>query len=260
MNQFTFEFVDEQDTTARQATAAIGDHASRVEFAMAVSERPQNRLENFGASALSDTELLAMALQGSGMRPELALQLAARLIVSAGSVAGLLSWKSEDYRRVKGIGPVKASQLAATAELARRMMIRSQPVAPLLNRADLVAAHLAPIVAGLEIEKFWVLCLTRKNRLLKQVEITSGTATAALAHPREVYRAAIRASATGIICAHNHPSGDPAPSAPDMQVTRQLREAAKAVDIELLDHVIVGRSEADPLSRGYFSFREAGIL
>ena len=207
MNQFTFKFVDEQHTTVTPATATILNRTPRVEFAMAVTERPQNRLENYGAAALSDTELLAMALQGSGMRPELALQLAARLIVSAGSVAGLLSWKSEDYRRVKGIGPVKASQLSATAELARRMMIRSQPVAPLLYRADLVAAHLAPIVAGLEIEKFWVLCLTRKNRLLKQVEITSGTATAALAHPREVYRAAIRASATGIICAHNHPSG-----------------------------------------------------
>jgi len=260
MNQFTFEFVDEHHTTAAPALANIGHDAPRVEFAMAVSERPQNRLENYGAAALSDTELLAMALQGSSVRPELALQLAARLIVSAGSIAGLLSWTPADYRKQKGIGQVKASQLAATAELARRMMLRSQPVAPLLNRAELVAAHLAPTTAGLEVEKFWVLCLNRKNRLLKQVEITTGTATAALAHPREVYRAAIRASASAIICAHNHPSGDPAPSAPDLNVTRQLREAAKAVDIELLDHVIVGRSEADPLARGYFSFREAGLL
>src|SRR5687767_10836376 len=106
----------------------------------------------------------------------------------------------------------------------------------------------------------WVLCLNRKNRLLKQVETTSGTATSALAHPREVYRAAIRESATGIACVHNHPSGDPAPSALDMHVTRLLREAAKTVDIELLDHVIVGRASADPTSRGYFSFREAGLL
>ena len=260
MNQFTFEFVDEEHTTSNNAPRKLGSEAPRIEFAMAVSERPQNRLEHYGAGALSDTELLAMALQGSGVRPEAALQLAARLIVAGGSVAGLLAWKPDDYRAVKGIGPVKASQLAATAELARRMMIRSQPVAPLLNRAELVAAHLAPVAAGLEVEKFWVLCLNRKNRLLKQVEITTGTATAALAHPREVYRAAVRASASAIICAHNHPSGDPAPSAPDLQVTRQLRDAAKAVDIELLDHVIVGRTDADPLARGHFSFREAGIL
>lgn len=237
----------------------LGD-ATKVEFAMAVSERPQNRLENFGVSALSDTELLAMALQGNGIRPEQALQLAARLIVAAGSVAGLLAWKPDDYRRLKGIGRIKSSQLAATAELARRMMLRSRPVAPLLNRADQIAAHMAPIVAGLEVEKFWVLCMNRKNRLLKQVEITSGTATAALAHPREVFRAAIRESATAIACVHNHPSGDPAPSAPDMHVTRLLRESAKTVDINLLDHVIVGRADADPLGKGHFSFREAGIL
>ena len=85
-------------------------------------------------------------------------------------------------------------------------------------------------------------------------------ATSALAHPREVFRCAIREAATGVVCVHNHPSGDPAPSAADLQITRQLREAAKAVDIELLDHVIIGREGADPQGRGYYSFREAGIL
>jgi DNA repair protein RadC len=237
----------------------LGD-PTKVEFAMAVSERPQSRLENFGVSALSDTELLAMALQGNGIRPEQALHLASRLIVAAGSVAGLLSWTPDDYRRLNGIGQIKGAQLAATAELARRMMLRSQPIAPVLNRPEAIAEHLAPIAAGLEVEKFWVLCLNRKNRLLKRVELTSGTATAALAHPREVFRAAIRENATAVVCAHNHPSGDPAPSAPDMQVTRLIREAAKTVDIDFVDHVIVGRSEADPTGRGYFSFRQAGII
>lgn len=130
----------------------------------------------------------------------------------------------------------------------------------MLNRADLIAAHFATTVAGLQVEKFWVLCLNRKHRLLKQVEVTSGTATAALAHPREVFRAAIRESAAAIACVHNHPSGDPAPSAPDLHVTRLIREAAKAVDIDLLDHVIIGRPDADPLGVGHFSFRGAGIL
>src|SRR6185369_761068 len=159
----------------------------------------------------------------------------------------------------KGIGPVKALQLVSVMEVARRVL-SEQAEAPLLNRAELVASYLQPLVTGLEVEKFWVLCLNRKNRLLKRVEITSGTATAALAHPREVFRAAIRESASAVVCAHNHPSGDPAPSAPDLNVTRQLREAAKAVDIDLLDHVIVGRAGADPLGRGFFSFREAGLL
>jgi DNA repair protein RadC len=92
------------------------------------------------------------------------------------------------------------------------------------------------------------------------VEVTSGTATATLAHPREVYREALRHAAAAIVCVHNHPSGDPAPSAPDLHVTRILREASKAVDIELLDHVICGNRETDPLGIGYFSFRQAGIL
>ena len=105
-----------------------------------------------------------------------------------------------------------------------------------------------------------MLCLNRKNRLLRCVEVSSGTATAALAHPREVFREAVRASAAAIVCVHNHPSGDPAPSSADLQITRQLREAAKAVDIDLLDHVILGRLAADPVGRGYFSFRESGLI
>ena len=92
------------------------------------------------------------------------------------------------------------------------------------------------------------------------VEITSGTATSSLAHPREVFRCAIREGATAVVCVHNHPSGDPGPSAADVQVTRQLREAAKAVDIELLDHVIIGRAGADPTGLGHYSFRAAGVL
>lgn len=227
--------------------------------ATAVTERPQERLEKFGPGALSDTELLAMLLR-SGTRGQDVLTLASRLIADGGSLGALIAWRTPDFQRLKGIGRVKALQLVTVMEIARRVVGQQQGEAPLLNRADLVARHLEPLVCGLEVEKFWVLCLNRKNRLIKRVEITSGTATAALAHPREVFRAAIRESASAVICAHNHPSGDPAPSAPDVQVTRQLREAAKAVDIELLDHVIIGRAGADPQGHGYFSFREAGVL
>jgi len=87
-----------------------------------------------------------------------------------------------------------------------------------------------------------------------------GTLTSSLAHPREVFRAAILANAAAIVATHNHPSGDPAPSAADVAVTRQLREAAKALDIDLLDHVICGDAKADPRGLGYYSFREAGVL
>ena len=145
-------------------------------------------------------------------------------------------------------------------EIARRVLGQKAEDAEQLSRPERVAVYFQSMIAGLEVEKFWVLCLNRKNRLLKRVEITSGTATAALAHPREVFREAIREAASAVVCVHNHPSGDPAPSAADMQVTRQLREAARAVDIALLDHVILGRVACDPLGRGYYSFRAGGLL
>jgi DNA repair protein RadC len=228
-------------------------------LATAVGERPQERLEKFGAGALSDTELLAMLLR-SGTRGQDVLTLAARLVGEAGSLAGLIAWREEDFKKLKGIGRVKALQLVTVMEIARRVVGQQGGDEPLLNRPELVFSYLQPFASGLEVEKFWVLCLNRKNRLMKRVEITSGTATAALAHPREVFRTAVRESAACIVCVHNHPSGDPAPSAPDMQVTRMLRDAAKAVDIQLLDHVIIGRSSSDPAGKGYFSFREAGML
>jgi len=239
------------DATAPPAALRLRD--------LAVGERPQERLERFGASALSDTELLAMLLR-SGSREMDVLALASRLIAEAGSLAGLIAWTETDFRRLKGVGRVKALQLVAVMEVARRALRQDYGGAPVLNRPELIFAHFQPIVSGLAVEKLWVLCLNRKNRLIKRVEVTSGTATGSLVHPREVFRSAIREAATAVICVHNHPSGDPAPSSADLQVTRRLREAAVAVDIELIDHLILGTKTADPAGRGYYSFREAGLL
>jgi DNA repair protein RadC len=227
--------------------------------ATAAGDRPQERLEKLGAGALSDAELLAMLLR-SGTRGHDVLSLSAQLIAEAGSLAGLTAWGEADFRRLKGIGRVKALQLVTVLEVARRVVGQQAGEAPVLLRAELVAAYFQPILLGLAVEKFWVLCLNRKGRLVKRVEISSGTATAALAHPREVFRVAIRESAVSVVCVHNHPSGDPAPSERDHQVTRQLREAARAVEIQLVDHVILGRADADPIGRGYFSFRSIGML
>jgi DNA repair protein RadC len=227
---------------------------------LAVGERPQERLEKLGPAALSDTELIAMLLR-SGSRGHNVLSIAQRLITEAGSLSRLVRWTETDFRRHTGIGRVKALQLVTVMEIVRRGLTQSvEAEDSVLNRPELILAHFKGQVAGLAVEKFWVLCLNRKNRLLKQVEVTSGTATSSLAHPREVFREAIRHGAAAVVCVHNHPSGDPAPSAADVQVTRQLRDAAKAVDIDLLDHVILGRAGADPLGRGYYSFRESGVL
>lgn len=109
-------------------------------------------------------------------------------------------------------------------------------------------------------EAFYCVYLNRKNRPLGRHMITLGTATSSLAAPREVFRGAILAGATALVVSHNHPSGDPAPSAADVQVTRALRDASKIIDIELLDHVIVGDVKSDPNGRGFYSFRGAGLL
>jgi DNA repair protein RadC len=227
---------------------------------VAPSERPQERLLRLGASALSDRELIALLLR-SGTRGRDVYQVSHELLTTTGSLARLASWSAADFKRIQGVGTVKSVQLAAVAELARRVTVQSAASSqPVLNRPEAIADFLRPWSDGLEIEKFWVLCLNRKHRLMQRVEITSGIATSSLAHPREVFRAAVREGAVAIACAHNHPSGDPAPSSADIAVTRQLREASRALDITLVDHVIVGTVGHDPLHRGFYSFREAGLL
>ncbi len=108
-------------------------------------------------------------------------------------------------------------------------------------------------------EAFYCIYLDRKNHPLGRHLITLGTATGTLVSPKEVFRGAILTGAVAMIVSHNHPSGDPAPSTPDIHITRKLREAAKVLEIDLVDHVIVGDVKADPVGRGFYSFREAGL-
>jgi len=226
---------------------------------MATGERPQERLLRHGAAALSDTELLAMLLR-SGTRGQDVLTLAGELISRAGSLADLISWTRRDFERQKVIGHIKALQLVTVMEIARRVMQHDQNEDPKLDEPAAIAEFCRPECLGLGVEKFWVLCLNRRNRLIRRIEVTSGTAGSTLVHPREVFREAIKEAATAVVCVHNHPSGDPAPSAADIRVTRTLREAARTVDIALLDHVIVGESRHDPTGLGFYSFRDAGVL
>lgn len=226
---------------------------------LAVNERPQERLERLGAAYLSDTELLAMLLR-SGTSGCDVLTLAQQLIARAGSLAGCLRFSARDFETFPGIGKVKALQLVAVMEVARRVLTTDASEAPILDEPAKVARFMQSRATGLAVEKFWVLSLNTKNRLMRVSEVTSGTATASLVHPREVFREALREGATNVICVHNHPSGDPAPSSADLRVTRTLREAAGVMQIPLLDHVIVGFPGADPTGLGFYSFAEAGLL
>ena len=226
---------------------------------MLASERPQERLEKLGVGSLSDTELLAMILR-SGTPGIDVVTMCRDLLHEAGSLGNLLRWSAEDFRKIRGIGKVKALQLIAMMHVAKRILADEESHETVYDNAEMVARHFRPLVAGAEVECFWVLCLDRKNRLIKRVEVTKGTATNCLAHPREIYRSAIKANATAIIAVHNHPSGDPAPSRADIQVTRQLRESAKIVGVELTDHVIVGERQRDPQGLGFYSFQDAGLI
>jgi DNA repair protein RadC len=144
-----------------------------------------------------------------------------------------------------------------TIEIIERPRVRG----PLLNKPELVAQYLAADLAWRPSqEKFFVIPVDRKNKSLGKYLLSLGTLTSTCAAPREVYRIAIATAAAAVICAHNHPSGDPAPSAADAQLTRQLREAARAIDIELVDHVILGDAAADPRGVGFYSFRQAGVI
>lgn len=226
---------------------------------MVASERPQERLERLGATALSDRELLAMILR-SGPKGIDVVSMSGQLLQAAGSLAGLLRWSAEDFRQIRGIGKVKSLQLLAVMDFAKRILQEQSDDITAFDSPEVVARYFRPLVAGVEVEHFWVLCLDRKNRLLRRVEATKGTATNSLVHAREVFREAIKLSATAIIAVHNHPSGDPAPSRADIQVTRQLREAAKIIGIDLIDHIIIGEAAKDPNRLGYYSFNDAGLV
>jgi len=234
-------------------------NAPRALRQIAVSERPQEKMEREGVRHLSDAELIAMLVR-SGTKGLNVVEMSRELLNRAGSLSALISWTAPDFRRIKGIGRVRALQLVAVFDVARRIREAGTEAGGLFKEPVAVFNHMAPRLDNLQVEQFWVLCLNRKNRLIKALPVTSGTATSSLVHPREVFREAIRESAAAVVCVHNHPSGDPAPSTADIQVTRQLREAARAVDVELHDHVIVGKVAADPAGKGYFSFRSAGLL
>ncbi len=212
--------------------------------------RPRERLARLGASALSDVELLAILLR-SGMRQKSALVIAQEILAQCRDVEGLSRARHAQLSGMSGMGESKAAQVLAAVELGRRVMSGgSKPRQKLSSPRD-VCAYLQTVFKGMAKEQFLALHLNSKNKLIGQEWISAGILDASHAHPREVFQGAIVAGAKSIIVAHNHPSGDPAPSREDAAVTRRLCEAGRLLGIALLDHVIVG-------DQGCFSMREEG--
>jgi DNA repair protein RadC len=201
----------------------------------------------YGTQSLSDRELI------EGILGETATEKAFDKI----DVSRILKMSFDEF---VGLGLTKtiALKLSSIGELVRRS--KSDSFTDALDSPKKVIDLMRARTNSLEIEKFWTICLDRKNKPIGVREVTSGTASSCLVHPRETFRSAISLGASAVIVCHNHPSGDPVPSRADIQVTRQLRESAKILGIDLLDHIIIGERDSDPQGLGFYSFNEAGLI
>ena len=221
--------------------------------------RPRELALDAGVENVPDDVLVAILLR-AGIRGQSVIDLSRQVLdLHQGSLSRLANASHDDLCAIKGIGPVKALELRAALELGQRAAKEAHAPLPLIREPAHVLALLQKETAQLDQEVFWVLLLDQKYRLRRApVEVTKGILNASLAHPREVFREAIRMAAAAVIVAHNHPSGDPTPSAEDIQITRQLLETGKIVDIQLLDHIVIGGKRPPPAP--YTSLREAGLV
>lgn len=206
-----------------------------------------------GPAALTGQELLAILL-GTGHAGGDALAVAGELLaVADGSLRRLASRPGEGLARVRGVGRAKAARVLAALELGRRLTLETEPPPVRIRGPADVQRFYGPRLRDLVVEEFHVLALGAQSQVVGDRLITRGILNSSLVHPREVFRAAIAEAAAGIIVVHNHPSGDPTPSADDREVTRQLVDAGRVLDLPVYDHVVVAGER-------YLSFAEAGLL
>jgi DNA repair protein RadC len=216
-------------------------------------DRPRERLWTLGATALTAAELLAILL-GTGGGGLSSLDVAARLLeVSDGSLRRLVARPAAELMKASGVGPTKAARLLAAFELATRLTQEARPALVRIREPEDVVRLFASRLRDLQVEEFHLLALDSQSQVLRDVLITRGLLNSSLVHPREVFRAAIAEAAAGIIVVHNHPSGDPSPSAEDRAVTRQLVEAGRLLDLPVYDHVILAGDR-------FTSFATTGML
>ncbi len=218
---------------------------------MQKDERPRERLIKHGASALGDSELLAIILR-TGTRQENVINLCQR-ILSQYNLKQLSQTNLAQLMDIHGIKESKAAQIAACFEIARRLEAFSEEAKPVIHSPEDVYRRIYPGLRGQKKERFIELCLDTKNQVIKEDIISIGSLNANIVHPREVFKTALAESAAHIIVAHNHPSGDPAPSKEDIEITRKLVETGKIMGIEVLDHIIIGEGR-------HFSMKEAGHI
>ena len=217
---------------------------------VAPHDRPREKLQRVGASALGDNELLAIVL-GHGQAMASALDLANAVLADAGGVRELTRTGYDVLRRTRGIGAARAAQIIAAVELGRRTLTDA-PERVQVTSSRVIAELLLPRHGNRAVEEFGAVLLDTKHRVLRTVVVSVGTLDSSVVHPREVFREATKAGAAAVVLFHNHPSGDPRPSPDDIELTERLVAAGVVLGIEVLDHVILADTR-------YFSFKEHGI-
>lgn len=208
--------------------------------------RPRERFLERGVEALSDAELFAILLR-TGTRGENVIEMSNRLINEYG-LDKLFDCSLKELQEINGIGQSKAMQILAMNEILKRIHLSEKPINKITCAGDVFKLFHDRLKDKKE-EHFYVLMLSTKNHIIKEEFVSKGVLDSAIIHPREIFKPAIRHSASRIILVHNHPSGDPSPSEEDLEITKKLIESGKLIDIKVLDHVIVGRD-------GYYSFKE----
>ncbi|MBN1640260.1 MAG: DNA repair protein RadC [Anaerolineae bacterium] len=207
---------------------------------MPENERPRERLKHYGAGALSTSELLAILLR-TGVHGENVIQVAMRLLADYHGLSGLAKASFGELEATRGVGPTKVTQLKAAFELGRRLLVESPDERPQI-RSPADAANLVMLEMGLlEQEHLRLLLLDTKNRVLEMPTVYIGNLNTSVIRVGELFRYALRANCAGIIVVHNHPSGDPTPSPEDIRVTEKIIAAGKLLDIDVLDHLVIGR-------------------
>jgi len=218
---------------------------------MRPEDRPRERLAALGAGSLSNQELLAILI-GSGTSEHNVFQVAQTLLHRFQGLSGLARASVEDLRRVPGIGPVRAVELKACLELGRRLLTAPDLDRPVI-RCPADAARLVLDMGLEEQERIRVLLLNTKNHLMGSRDVYKGSLNSSQVRIGELFKDALRQNSASIILVHNHPSGDPSPSRDDIQVTRQAVEAGRLLDVAVLDHLIMGRSDR------WISMKERGL-
>jgi DNA repair protein RadC len=202
-------------------------------------DRPREKLTRAGVSALGDGELVALVL-GSGTQKRGALAIAHDLLRTAGGADGLLRMGLDELRGISGVGSARAARVLAAVELGRRALAREAGTRPQFRSPVDLGHYLMPLFGGHRVERFGVLLLDTRLRLVRTSILATGSADGVVVEPRDVYREALLASATGVVAFHNHPSGDPTPSSDDRLVTNRLVHAGQMLGITLVDHIILG--------------------